>query len=81
MEEAKGLQSIMLNWHGILDGRSWKVTHVKNVIDAMTVMLAHFNFSDQLIGFLGSSGPSQSTIIGSTAVVSVSGSFLSKSSL
>lgn len=47
----------------------------------MTATLAHFNFSDQFIGFWGSSGPSQSTIFGSTSVFVVSGSFLSESSL
>ena len=47
----------------------------------MTATLAHFNFSDQFMGFWGSSGPSQSTIFGSTSIFVVSGSFLSESSL
>ena len=47
----------------------------------MTATLAHFNFSDQCTGFLGSSGPSQSTIFGSTSVFVISASFFSESSL
>lgn len=58
-----------------------KATCVKKVMDEMTATLAHFNLSDQFMGFLGSSGPSQSTIFGSTSVLVVSSSFLSESSL
>ena len=58
-----------------------RATCVKKVMDEMTATLAHFNFSDQFTGFLGSSGPSQSTMSGSTSLCIVSGSFLSDSSL
>ena len=57
------------------------MTYVRKVIDAMTATLAHFNFSGQFTGFLGSSGPSQSTIFGSTSVLLVPMSFFSESSL
>ena len=57
------------------------MTCVRKVIDAMTATLAHFNFSDQFTGFLGSSGPSQSTMFGSTSVIVVPRSFFSESSL
>lgn len=50
-------------------------------MDEMTATLAHFSFSDQFTGFLGSSGPSQSTMFGSTSVFVVSGSFFSELSL
>ena len=50
-------------------------------MEEMTATLAHFNFSDQFTGLLRSSGPSQSTIFGSTSVLVPSGSFLSESSL
>ena len=56
------------------------MTCVRNVIDAMTATLAHFKFSDQLIGFFGSSGPSQSTMFGSASAV-VQGSCFLESSL
>lgn len=35
-------------------------------MEARTAILPHLNLSDQLTGFLGSSGPSQSTMFGST---------------
>ena len=78
MEEAKGLyhMSILASMEEV-----GKATYVRKVMDEMTATLAHFNLSDQLIGFLGSSGPSQSTTSGSTSGFVVSGSFLSESSL
>ncbi len=49
---------------------------------AMTATFAHFSLSDQFMGFLGSSGPSQSTMFGfNTSALVVSSSFLSESSL
>ena len=57
------------------------MTCVRKVIDAMTATLAHFKFSDQLIGFLGSSGPSQSTMFGSASALVVPGSCFLESSL
>ena len=78
MEEAKGLLSISILYPM---GEAWRFTCVKKVMDAMTATLAHFSFSDQFMGFWGSSGPSQSTIFGSASVFIVSGSFLSESSL
>ncbi len=51
-------------------------------MDAMTPTFAHFSLSDQFTGFLGSSGPSQSTMFGfNTSAMVVSSSFLSESSL
>ena len=80
MEEAKGLQctyqiSIVLH-----EGAS-RVTHVRKVMAAITATLAHFIFSGQFMGFLGSSGPSQSTMFVSTSCLFASGSCLSESSL
>ena len=37
-------------------------------MEAITATLLHFNFSDQLTGFWGSSLPSQSTMLGSSSV-------------
>ena len=45
-------------------------------MDEMTATLPHFNPPAQLYGLLGSSGPSQPTMLGSTSVWSVPGSFL-----
>ena len=61
--------------------KAWRVTCVKKVTDEMTATLAHFSFSDQFMGFFGSSGPSQSTMFGSTSCFVVSDSFLSEPSL
>ena len=60
---------------------AWRVTCVKKVMDEMTATLAHFNFSDQFMGFWGSSGPSQSTMFGFTSLFVISGSLLLDSSL
>ena len=57
------------------------MTCVRKVIDAMTPTLAHFRVSDQFTGFFGSSGPSQSTMFGSTTVLVVPGSSFLESSL
>lgn len=40
--------------------------YVRKVMEETTAMLDHFSFSDQLMGFAGSLGPSQETIFGST---------------
>ena len=60
-----------------------KATCVKKVMEAMTAMLAALSFPDQFMGLLGSSGPSQPTMFGSTSVglVVMSDSFLYESSL
>ena len=52
------------------------LTYVRNVMDEMTATLPHFSFLAQLYGLLGSSGPSHPTMLGSTSVWSVSGTFL-----
>ncbi len=78
MEEARGLYYISLSYSM---EETWSVTCVKKVMDEITATLAHFNFSDQFMGLLGSSGPSQSTIFGSASVFVVSCSIFSESSL
>ena len=45
-------------------------------MDEMTAILPHFSPPAQLYGLLGSSGPSHPTMLGSTSVCCISGSFL-----
>lgn len=45
-------------------------------MEEMTATLPHLSFSDQFMGFAGSSGPSQSTMFGSDPACCVSSSFL-----
>lgn len=45
-------------------------------MEEMTATLPHLSFSDQFMGFAGSSGPSQSTMLGSDPACCVSSSFL-----
>ncbi len=71
MEEASGLKNQLSSGMERSQGESY----VRKVIDAMTATLPHFSFSDQLIGFWGSSFPSQSTMFGSTSVFATSCSF------